>query len=53
VLFMETAPGPHELEKLCFDVLRPGCVGMHYVTRRSHWMQKLNFGITCLSAVFM
>jgi protein gp37 len=26
---------------------------MHYMTRRTHWMQKRNFGVTCLGALFM
>jgi hypothetical protein len=26
---------------------------MHYVTHRSHWMQKHKFGITCPEALFI
>jgi hypothetical protein len=26
---------------------------MHYVTRRSHWMQKDKIGITCPGAIFV
>jgi hypothetical protein len=31
----------------------PGCTGMHYVTRRFHWMQKHIFGVTCIVALFV
>jgi hypothetical protein len=50
---METAPGPPEHEKLCFDVSRPGGAEMHYMTQRSHWQQKHRFSITCPGAVFV
>jgi hypothetical protein len=26
---------------------------MHYVTRRSHWIQKHKFGVTCPGALFV
>jgi hypothetical protein len=26
---------------------------MHYVTRRSKWMKKRKFGVTCLIALFL
>jgi hypothetical protein len=26
---------------------------MHYVTRRSHWMQKLKFGVMCPDTLFV
>jgi hypothetical protein len=39
-LFMESAPVPPEHENLCVDILQLGCTGMHYVTHRSHRMQK-------------
>jgi hypothetical protein len=39
-LLMEITPGPTEHEKLCVDVSRWGCTGKHYVTRRSHQIQK-------------
>jgi hypothetical protein len=51
--FMDTAPGPPEHEKYCFNVSLPGCAGMHYVTRISHQMQKHKFGITCPGAFFV
>jgi hypothetical protein len=44
VIFTENASGPPELQKKCVDVLRPGRTGVHYVTRRSHQMQKHVFG---------
>jgi hypothetical protein len=44
-LFMETTPGPPELEKKCVDVRHPGCTGMYYVTRISHKMQKHKIGV--------
>jgi hypothetical protein len=35
-LFIDTARGPHELEKSWIEVSRPKSTEMHYVTRRSH-----------------
>jgi hypothetical protein len=35
------------------DISRPGRIGMHYVTRRSHRMQKYKFNVTCLGALFL
>jgi hypothetical protein len=52
-LFMQTAASPHEHEKLCIEVSCPEHRGMHYVTRRSHQMQKHKFGITCLTSLLM
>jgi hypothetical protein len=52
-LFMETALGPPKHEKGCADVLRLGCTKMHYVTCRSHRMQKHKFGVTCPGALFV
>jgi hypothetical protein len=46
-LFMETATGQPEHEKLCVDVSHPGRIGMHCVTRRSHQMQRHMFDVTC------
>jgi hypothetical protein len=51
-LFMEITSGPPEHEKGCADVSHPGCTRMHYVTRRSHQMQKHKSGITCPDALF-
>jgi hypothetical protein len=44
---------PPEHEKQCFDVLRLGCIAMHYVTRRSHRIEKLKFGLRCPNAIFV
>jgi hypothetical protein len=30
-----------------------GGTEMHYVTRRTHWMQKLKFGVTCAGTLFV
>jgi hypothetical protein len=52
-IFMEAAPGPPEHEKYWVNVSWPGCAGMHYVTRRSHRMQKHKFRVTCPDALFL
>jgi hypothetical protein len=39
-LFIGPALDPTEHEKKCIDVSCPGYSGMHYVTHRSHQMQK-------------
>jgi hypothetical protein len=52
-LFVETASGPPEHEKLCVDVSCPGRTRVHYVSHRSHWMQKHKFSVTCLGALFV
>jgi hypothetical protein len=52
-LFVETASGPPEHEKLCINVLHSRCTGMYYVTHRSHRMQKHKFGVTCPSTLVM
>jgi hypothetical protein len=52
-LFMKTAPGPPEHEKLCVDILRPGRIGMHYLTHISYWMQKDKFVVTSPDRLFM
>jgi hypothetical protein len=44
---------PHEDEKLCVDVSRPESTRMHYVTHRTHRMQKQMFGVTCPSALYV
>jgi hypothetical protein len=51
-LFLETALGPPEHEKLCVDVSHPGCTIIYYVAHRSHQMQKHKFGVTCLGGLF-
>jgi hypothetical protein len=43
---------PHEHEKYYIDVSHLGCIGMRYVTRISHGMQKHKFDVTC-PALFM
>jgi hypothetical protein len=52
-LFMEKTPGPLEHEKYCINVSRHARTGMHYVTHKSHRMQKHKFGITCLGMLFV
>jgi hypothetical protein len=52
-LMVETAPDPPEHEKLCIDVSRPGRTRMHYVTKRSHRIQKHKFSVTCPSTPFV
>jgi hypothetical protein len=44
---------PLEHEKECVQVSRIGHTGIHYVTRRSHRMQKHKFNITCPDALFV
>jgi hypothetical protein len=39
-IFVESVPVPPEHEKLCVDISCLGHTGVHYVTRRSHRMQK-------------
>jgi hypothetical protein len=46
-LFMETIQVPPKHERYCIDVSRPGCDTKHYVTYRSHRMQKRKFGVLC------
>jgi hypothetical protein len=46
-LFVESILVHPMHEKLCDDISHPEHTGMHYVTRRSHWMQNQKFGITC------
>jgi hypothetical protein len=50
---MKTTPGSPKHEKFCIDVSRSGCTRMHYVTRRSHRMQKHKFSVTCPDALFI
>jgi hypothetical protein len=39
--------------KNSIDVSRPGHTEMHYMTRRSHLMQKRKFGVTCPFTLFL
>jgi hypothetical protein len=50
---METALDPPDLEKSYVDILRHGRTRVHYVSCRSHRMEKLNFGVTCPGALFV
>jgi hypothetical protein len=50
---METTPGPPEPKKECVDSSRPERTRMHYVTRRSHRMQKHKFGVMFPGALFV
>jgi hypothetical protein len=52
-LFVETALGPPEHEKLCIDVLCPKHTGMHYMTQRSHGIQKNKFDVMCPTMLFV
>jgi hypothetical protein len=52
-LFMEITPGPPENENLYVDVSHPGRIGIHYMNRRSHQMQKHKFGATCPGMFFV
>jgi hypothetical protein len=52
-LFVEIAPVPLEHEKYCVDVSWLGRTGMHYVTRRSHWIPKHKFCKTCPGTIFV
>jgi hypothetical protein len=52
-LFLESVQEPHEHAKWCVNVSCPERTGMHYVTRRYHWMQKHKFGVTSPDALFV
>jgi hypothetical protein len=52
-LFVKSVPVQPEYERLCGHVSRPRHNRMHYMTRKSHWMQKHKFDITCPGALFM
>jgi hypothetical protein len=52
-LFVESVPVLPEHENKCVDVSCPGHTEMHYMIRRSHQMQKLNFVVTCPVAPFL
>jgi hypothetical protein len=51
-IFMESALVPPKPEKVCVDVSQLRRTGLHYVTRRSHGMQKHKFSVTCPGALF-
>jgi hypothetical protein len=42
-----------EHENYCIDVSRLGRIEMHYMTHKSHRMEKHKFGVTCPSALFV
>jgi hypothetical protein len=52
-VFVESKPVPLGHQKEYIDVLGPAFTRMHYVTRISHRMQKLKFGVMCLGALFV
>jgi hypothetical protein len=39
--------------KIVHRCFAPRCTEMHYVTHRSHWMQKDKFGVTCPDVLFV
>jgi hypothetical protein len=45
-LIIESLPVPPEYEKYSIKVSRPRRIGVHYLTRRTNWMQNLKFGTT-------
>jgi hypothetical protein len=51
--FVEFVLVPTVHEKQCVGVSCPGQTGMHYVTSRTHQMQKHKFGATCLGVLFV
>jgi hypothetical protein len=53
MLFGKSIPVPHEHEKECIDISLHGHTEMHYVTHRSHRMQKHNLFIMCPGALFL
>jgi hypothetical protein len=48
--FVDSVLVPPEHEKKCVDDSHPR---MHYVTSRSHRMQKHKFGVTCSGVLFL
>jgi hypothetical protein len=52
-LFINSVLVPAEREEECVDILRRGCTGMHYVTRRSYRIQKYKFSVKCSNKLFM
>jgi hypothetical protein len=50
---MEPVMVPPEDEKKCVNVSCPGRTRKHYVTCRSHQMQKHKFSVTCPRALFL
>jgi hypothetical protein len=53
VLFVNSVSVPPEHEKYCIDVSCPEHTRMHYVTRKSHWMQKQKISEMCPSVLFV
>jgi hypothetical protein len=53
MVFVEFVTVPLEHEKYCVNVSQLGHNGMHYVTRRSHWMRKDKFSVMCIDALFV
>jgi hypothetical protein len=51
--FVESIPVPPEHEKLCVDISCLGRTGVHYVTHRSHRMQKNKFSTMCPEVLFV
>jgi hypothetical protein len=43
----------HPSMKKGIHISYPGCTGMHYVTHRSHRMQKHKLRVTCPDVVFV
>jgi hypothetical protein len=52
-LFVKSVPVPPEHEKSGVDVSRPGRTRMHYVTHRSHRMQKYMLGKMCFCTLLV
>jgi hypothetical protein len=50
-LILKTNPSPRWFCHI--EVSRPKSTEMHYVTRRSHWMEKHKFGVTCPDVLFV
>jgi hypothetical protein len=51
--FMESLLVSPEHEKYCVDILCPRRTRLHYVTPKSHCMQKHNFSVTHPDALFV
>jgi hypothetical protein len=50
---MKTALGPPDHEKYCMNISCPGHTGMHYMTNKSHQIQKHKFGTMCPGVLFV
>jgi hypothetical protein len=53
VFFVECVPVPPKYEKQCVAVSRLRRTLTHYVTHRSHQMQKHKFSVMCPGTLFM